>query len=218
MFFNHFSLVNIVVKRKLSKKNKIVRINRLVSRLLATETDLLLGYRKLIWNDKEVKILTQTDKTEFLKKLFKKGFTFKFTRKLNNALKDRNITHQNLSLDTGRDRAWFNRNYKNLEDMKLSTFVKVMVAVNRYTEGNKELPRLELSKVLDQELHYMASVIIDLSINGADYMLKSDKEFRNFITENMPSYVGLLLSEEAITQEDFEFFEYLVSQITKGAE
>ncbi|MCB8815731.1 hypothetical protein [Desulfosporosinus shakirovi] len=130
--------------------------------------------------------------TELLQSLLNKIILYRITRNMDKVIKDRNITHAELSGNTGRSGNWFNKIFNGLEDMRLSTFIKAYVAVLKISGNESKHNDVEITSVFDEELFRITSVSLDLSIiDNIDDLLSSDKDLYDF-------FFGLKVYVEAL--------------------
>jgi DNA-binding transcriptional regulator YhcF (GntR family) len=148
-----------------------------------------------------------------LQKLLQKILIYRLTRNIDKELEDRKISHLELSENTGRNSNWFNRTYNELEDMKTSTFIKVITAINKIISDNDNFKPVEVNSVLNEEILKMASVSIDLAMNEVDYLLKNDHDFCEFFV-GMHFYVDALKAlKNVLTEEELNVYEQLLNRI-----
>ncbi|MFS0777661.1 hypothetical protein ABC255_16880 [Neobacillus sp. 3P2-tot-E-2] len=153
------------------------------------------------------------NENEILQKLLLKILTYRITRNLDKELESRKITHLELSRNTGGNTNWFNRRFNELKDIKLSTFVKIIVAINKIISENSKFEPVEVNSVLTPEVLLMASVSIDLAINDIDYLLANDEDFKKFFL-SMQFYVNNIKAlNNVIAQEEIAVFEKIMIQI-----
>lgn len=148
-----------------------------------------------------------------LQGLLNKVFLYRFTRTLDKELQDRKISHAELSGATGRSGNWFNRTFNELEDMRISTFVKSLSAINKIINGNDKFKPVEVHSVIDDELFKLASVSIDLSMNGVEHLLKNDPEIRMFFVD-IKFYVDALKAlKDVLSEEEIQAYDQLLNRI-----
>jgi hypothetical protein len=135
----------------------------------------------LNWLGGEQCVSTKPNDYILLQGMLNKVLLHRFTRNLDKELQDRKISHAKLSGSTGRTGNWFNKTFNELEDMRISTFVKSLSAINNIISGNSNFKPIEMNTVLDTELFKIASVIIDLSINETEHLVKNDPDITKFL-------------------------------------
>ncbi|MFI8712838.1 hypothetical protein [Brevibacillus brevis] len=148
-----------------------------------------------------------------LQGVLNKILLYRFTRNLDKELQDRKISHAELSGTTGRSGNWFNRTFNELEDMRVSTFVKSLSAINKIISGNDKFKPVEVHSVIDDELFRLASVSIDLSMNGVEYLLENDPEIRMFFLD-IKFYVDALKAlNDVLSEEEIQAYEQLMNRL-----
>lgn len=149
-----------------------------------------------------------------LQGLLNKVILYRFTRNLDKELENRKISHAELSGSTGRIGNWFNRTFNELEDMRISTFIKSISAINKIISENDKFKPVEVHSVLDEELFKVASVSIDLSLNGVEHLLQNDTDVRRFFLE-IRFYVDALKALDGkLTEDENDAYERILTRIT----
>lgn len=151
-----------------------------------------------------------------LQGLLNKVFLYRFTRNLDKELVSRKISHATLSGSTGRSGNWFNRTFNELEDMRISTFVKSISAINHIIRehGNDRYTPVEVHTVLDEELFKIATISIDLSMNDIEYLLVNEPEIREFLV-GIKVYVDVLNTMNGkLSQDEIRLYEKTLSQLS----
>lgn len=148
-----------------------------------------------------------------LQGLLNKVILYRFTRNLDKELAERKISHAQLSGSTGRNSNWFNRSFNELEDMRISTFIKSITVINKIISGNEKFKPVEVCNVLDDELFKAASVSIDLSLNDdVEHLLRNDTDIRNFFVD-IRFYVDAL--EGKLSGEEKQAYERILVRINE---
>ncbi|GED59947.1 hypothetical protein ABER61_00515 [Brevibacillus formosus] len=157
------------------------------------------------------------NESALLQGLLNKVILYRFTRNLDKELEDRKISHAELSGSTGRSGNWFNRTFNELEDMRISTFIKSISAINKIISGNYKFKPVEVHKVLDEEMFKVASVSIDLSMNGVEYLLQNDADMCKFFLE-IRFYVDALKALDGkLSYDEIHAYEQILTRInTEG--
>lgn len=154
-------------------------------------------------------ILVQKELKEnvFLQSLLNKVILYRFTRNLDKVLGDRKISHAELSGNTGRSGNWFNRTFNEMEDMRVTTFLKTLSAINKIVDGNDKFRHAEVDAVLDEELFRIASFSIDLSMNDVEHLVQNDADIRKFFldirfyVDSLKALDGKLSDDELVAYE-----------------
>lgn len=150
---------------------------------------------------------------EALQALLHKVLLYRFTRNLDKELEDRKISHSLISGSTGRNPRWFNRSFNKLEDMKISTFIKFISTVNQIICGNSNFKPVEVNVVLNAEIFRIASVIVDLSMNDVEHLIRNDTEVCQFFID-INVYVHSLKSlNNVLSDEELEVYEQILCLI-----
>ncbi|USG67345.1 hypothetical protein NDK47_08765 [Brevibacillus ruminantium] len=154
------------------------------------------------------------NESALLQGLLSKVLLYRFTRNLDKELNERKISHSQLSGSTGRSGNWFNRTFNELEDMRISTFIKSISAINKIISGNEKFKPVEVRAVLDEELFKVASVSIDLSINNdVGHLLQNDPDIRKFFVD-IKFYVDALKTlHDVISDEEIQAYEGIMNRI-----
>lgn len=133
----------------------------------------------------------ETNDNKLLQSLLHKITLYLFTRNFDKALKDRKISHAELSVFTRGSGNWFNRAFNELEDMRVATFINAYVAVSKILESRNKYDPIEISSVFNVELLQTESVSIDLSIIDDIDLLCSEEGLSDF-------FIGLKVHVEAM--------------------
>lgn len=148
-----------------------------------------------------------------LQGLLNKVLLYRITRNLDKELQDRRISHAELSGSTGRSGNWFNRTFNELEDMRISTFIKSLTAINKIISGNSNFKPVEVQSVLDIQLFKIASVSIDLSMNGIEHLLNNDPAIPKFFAD-IKFYVDAIKAlNNTISDEELQAYEKILNQL-----
>jgi hypothetical protein len=167
----------------------------------------------------EVNVLQEHRRNEkaILQSLLTKIILYRFTRNFDKILQNQRISHAELSAATGRASNWFNRTYNELEDMRVSTFIKSMAAVNKILSQRGNDNQINpLDSIFDQELLRIASVFLDLSLFEPQELLDSDESMTAFFI-GLKVYVDALKGmDAAVSPEEIAIFEKLLSKVREG--
>ncbi|MEH7749238.1 hypothetical protein V7659_30170 [Neobacillus drentensis] len=145
-----------------------------------------------------------------LQGLLNKIILYRFSRNLDKELRDRNINHSQISLATGRSGNWFNRSFNELEDMRVSTLIKTIVAASRIISQNNRSNPILISSVIDQEVQEIASFSLELMDIGIDDMLDPEYGVEHFFLK-LKVYVIQMKSH--ISQEEAEAYSRVLERI-----
>lgn len=154
------------------------------------------------------------DENTLLQNLLNKVILYRFSRNLDKELQIRRISHAELSGSTGRSGNWFNRTFNELEDMRISTFIKSISAINKIISKKENVKPVEIEVILDKELLKIASVSIDLSMNSIEHLLQNDKEITRFFLEEIRYYVDALRAHNCkLSDDEFSAYEQILKKI-----
>lgn len=117
--------------------------------------------------------------------------------------KDIQLTHRDLSIETGRAEAWFNNSFNNLEDLRISSFLRILAVANERYKTNTEaeidgdfLNNIFTSKVLETA-NGINSLAIENEAHLVDFIQSEDKLFQDLI-----GYWGILNSKGKLTDTE----------------
>ncbi|WP_044640741.1 hypothetical protein [Risungbinella massiliensis] len=148
-----------------------------------------------------------------LQELLNKVLLYRLTRNLDKELQNRKISHAELSGSTGRKNNWFNRTFNELEDMRISTFIKSLAAINKIISNTSKFSPVEVQAVIDEEILNIASVIIDLSMNDVRYLLNNDPDLPKFF-EDIKFYVDSLRAlKNVLSLEESDAYDRVLNRI-----
>ncbi|PEJ58839.1 hypothetical protein CN692_07635 [Bacillus sp. AFS002410] len=151
---------------------------------------------------------------ELLQGVLHKIILYRVTRNINNELVSRKIKHYQLSEATGRIGNWFNRTFNNLEDMRVSTLIKLISAVSKiHSDQNRDNPLL-ITSIIDNEIMEIASVLLDLNDVEIEDLLSPDSGITEFII-NLKFYVDSLESNDDISPKESDVYDRIFNLIKK---
>jgi len=136
-----------------------------------------------------------------LQSLFTKILSYRITRNIDKELKDKNINHLQLSEASGRFGNWFNRTYNQVEDMRLSTFLRAYVAVSRIPN----MDPLPLDSIFTEEVLKIASLKIDFYDNNPEDLIKENK--LSLFLLGLKVYVDALEKLNIVTTEEVDAYD-----------
>lgn len=155
---------------------------------------------------------TFSNDSNLLQNLLNKIIRYRFTRNIDRELENRKISHAELSRSCGRNENWYNRSFNNLEDMKITTLVKLVAAVTKISDQKAKHEPFNINSVLDEELVVIASVLIDLKENNLKEILHPDANMMEFFLK-IKVYVNSM--KNLVTQEESDAYFRILEQITK---
>lgn len=143
------------------------------------------------------------DEQQALKRLLRKLMIHRLTRNLDRAMRANKISHTELSEAVGRTKNWFNRVFNELEDIRVSTFLRVYVALLKLVEtrpySTKELIKFE--DIFDGDVLRLAALSNDLQTDNIQALLKVDSELVEFLL-GLRGYVENVRSLRRLLEED----------------
>lgn len=133
-----------------------------------------------------------------IQKMIKKAVIYQLMTNFDVKLKTQEIqlTHRDLSIETGRAEAWFNNSYNNIEDLRISSFLRILAVANEsYKERTgTEIDGAFLHAIFTSKVLETASAINGLAIENDAYLLdfiqSEEKLFQNLV-----GYWGILSSK-----------------------
>ncbi|EKN69288.1 hypothetical protein BABA_10511 [Neobacillus bataviensis LMG 21833] len=156
------------------------------------------------------------DDKELLQGVLHKIILYRVTRNINNELVSRKIKHYQLSEATGRSGNWFNRTFNNLEDMRVSTLIKLIAGVTKIVNvQNKDNP-ISITSIIDDEIMEIASVLLDLNDVEIEDLLSPDSGMTDFFI-NLKFYVDSLETTDGISPEESDVYGRIIS-LTKRSD
>jgi hypothetical protein len=142
---------------------------------------------------------------ELLQELLNKIMLYRITRNLNNEMRTRKIRHYQISEATGRNGNWFNRTFNDLEDMRLTTFIKLIASVPKIATENNTKDPVPVTLILTEEVMEIASLLLDLNDVEISDLLDPDAGKRKLFKELKP-YVDLLENANKASKEETEAY------------
>lgn len=152
-----------------------------------------------------------TNDNKLLQELLNKIMLYRFTRNIDRELENRKISHAALSRSIGRSGNWFNRSFNELEDMRISTFIKLIVSLPKISSHKNDF--IQINSILDKELFEIASVLIDLKDNNLEHLLHPDANMTNFFLK-IKVYLDSI--KKTVSQEELDAYNRVLRQITQN--
>ncbi|WP_107937313.1 hypothetical protein [Ureibacillus chungkukjangi] len=130
--------------------------------------------------------------------MVKKALMYQFMANIDTKIKGKEIllTHRDLSIETGRAEAWFNNSFNNLEDLRISSFLRILAVANERHKANTEaeidgefLINIFTSKILETANGINILAIENEAHLGA-FIQSEEKLFQDLI-----GYWGILSSK-----------------------
>lgn len=152
-----------------------------------------------------------------LQGLLNKIVLYRFTRNLDKELRDREINHSQISLATGRSGNWFNRTFNEIEDMRISTLIKLTAAVSKIIAEKGKYKPIPMTALITEEILEIASVSYDLMDVEISEVLNSDPKMIEFFPK-LKFYVDSLKTFKKSSHEETEAFYRVLELINKMEE
>jgi len=137
-------------------------------------------------------------KKDILAKMMKKALLYRLMYNLDEIVNKSNLTHSDLSSRVGNAKNWFNDAYNNDEDIRISSFVRILSVVDEV--GKVNLDKYTLKDFFDDKILKIASLMRMLPDEHIDYV-------EDFIRNDLNIFIGLLA--------DWRSLEYR-KKLTKG--
>lgn len=147
--------------------------------------------------------------------LIDKIIVYRFTRNLDRELRSRRIAHSELSEATGRSKNWFNKTFNRPEDMRVSTFLKLFVAISEIAH-RKQGPQeksLTLQALFDEDLLRLTSLTLDLRTDDIEELAQLDPTLVDFLV-GLRVYIEALKGvQKKVTSEEIDAFEHVLKNL-----
>ncbi|WIM41140.1 hypothetical protein PO903_09810 [Paenibacillus sp. PK4536] len=151
---------------------------------------------------------------ELLESLMKKILIYRFTRNIDKILHDNKISHHEISMNSGRNNNWFNRTFNDLEDMRISSFLKMLSAMNKLSGNTKnQLKPFNLEDILGNDVLDISSILNDLNSDDLDHLLQHDKELAESLN-NLKFYFDTIQGFDSIvSKEEIDAYDRIIKII-----
>lgn len=134
-------------------------------------------------------------------KMVKKVLMYQLLTNLDSKLKEKDLqlTHRDLSIGTGRAPSWFNNSFNQLEDLQISSFLRILATVNERSmeKTGKEIEAVFLHDIFTSEVIDTANALNNLAVEEDDHLLNfiqsEEKLFKDLI-----GYWGILSSKNKL--------------------
>lgn len=140
-------------------------------------------------------------KVSVIRKMIKKALMYQLLTNLDAKLKSKDIqlTHKQLSSDTGRNPSWFNSSFNQLEDIQISTFSRILAAVNERlkTSSKKEVDAVFLHDILTLKVINTANLLNRLA-DEEDHHLQAFIQDEEELFRDLISYWGILSEDKKL--------------------
>jgi hypothetical protein len=150
-----------------------------------------------------------------LQGLLNKVILYRFTRNFDKILQDRKISHAELSESTGRKGNWFNRTFNELEDMRISTFIKSVAAVTKILNERGQSEPIDITSIINEELIEIATVSIDLTIIDIEDLLSPDSGLTDFFLKLKVYVDSMKALNDIVSQEEADAYARVLERINQ---
>lgn len=140
-------------------------------------------------------------------KMVKKVLMYQLLTNLDSKLKEKDLqlTHRDLSIGTGRAPSWFNNSFNQLEDLQISSFLRILATANERSKEKtgKEIEEVFLRDIFTSEAIDTANALNNLAAEENNHLLdfiqSEEKLFKDLI-----GYWGILSSKNKldVTEEE----------------
>lgn len=132
-----------------------------------------------------------------IQKMIKKAAIYQLMTNFDDKIKSEEVqlTHRDLSDGTGRAATWFNNSFRNVEDLQISSFLRILAVANvSYTEKTKtEIDGVFLSDIFTSEVLETAFLINEVASEDYNHPLALEfVQSRKKIFQDLISYWGIL--------------------------
>ncbi|AQQ55599.1 hypothetical protein [Planococcus lenghuensis] len=142
-----------------------------------------------------------------IQKMIKKAAIYQLMTNFDEKLKSEEVqlTHRDLSDGTGRAETWFNNSFRNAEDLRISSFLRILAVAN---ESHKDKTETEidgdfLSAIFTSEVFQTATAINGVAMeNDAhlfDFVQSEEKLFQDLV-----AYWGILSANNKLDEAEEE--------------
>lgn len=142
-----------------------------------------------------------------IQKMVKKAVIYQLMTNFDLKLKAKEIqlTHRDLSIETGRAEAWYNNSFNNIEDLRVSSFLRILAVANeRYKENTEtEIDGAFLHAIFTSKLLLTASAINHLAIENDTHLLNYIQS-EEMLFQDLVGYWGILNSKSKLDAEEEE--------------
>lgn len=156
-----------------------------------------------------------------IQKMIKKAAIYQLMTNFDEKLKSEEVqlTHRDLSDGTGRAETWFNNSFRNVEDLQISSFLRILAVVN---ERHKEKTEIEidgafLSAIFTSKVLQTASAINGVTIeNDAhlfDFVQSEGKLFQELV-----AYWGILSANNKLDEAEEEALREVRTILNKNSD
>src|SRR5699024_4342686 len=122
-------------------------------------------------------------KRDILAKMMKKALLYRLMYNLGETVNESNLNHSDLSSRVGNAKNWFNDAINNNEDIRISSFMRILSVVDEV--GKVNLDEYTLKDFFDDKILKIAKLMRMLPDEHPDYV-------EDFIRNDLNIFIGLL--------------------------
>lgn len=145
-----------------------------------------------------------------IQKMIQKAAIYQLMTNFDEKLKSEEVqlTHRDLSDGTGRAETWFNNSFRNVEDLRISSFLRLLAVAN---ESHKyktetEIDGAFLSAIFTSKVFQIASAINGVAMENdahlPDFIQSEEKLFQDLV-----GYWGILSANNKLNEAEEEAFK-----------
>ncbi|EIM05904.1 hypothetical protein A1A1_13822 [Planococcus antarcticus DSM 14505] len=142
-----------------------------------------------------------------IQKMVKKVLMYQVLTNFDAKIKDKDLqlTHRELSVRTGRAPSWFNNSFTGLEDLQVSSFLRILAAASERSEEKtgREIDEAFLRDILTSEAIETANALNRLAVEDDNHLL-SFIQSEETLFLNLISYWGILNEKNKLDSTEEE--------------
>jgi predicted MPP superfamily phosphohydrolase len=132
-----------------------------------------------------------------IQKMIKKAAIYQLMTNFDEKLKSEKVqlTHRDLSDGTGRAETWFNNSFRNVEDLQISSFLRILAVANvsHKEKTETEIDGAFLSDIFTSKVFETASLINDVAMENDAHLLALDfVQSKKKLFQDLVTYWGIL--------------------------
>lgn len=144
-----------------------------------------------------------------IQKMIKKAAIYQLMTNFDEKLKSEEVqlTHRDLSDGTGRAETWFNNSFRNAEDLRISSFLRILAVANEshIDKVQSEIDGTFLSDIFTSKVLGIASTINEVAMENDsahldfEFVQSKEKVFQDLVT-----YWGILSANNKLDASEKE--------------
>lgn len=144
-----------------------------------------------------------------IQKMIKKATIYQLMTNFDEKLKSEEVqlTHRDLSDGTGRAETWFNNSFRNVEDLRISSFLRILAVVNEshIDKVQTEIDGAFLSDIFTSKVLGIASMINEVAMeNDAAHLDFEFVQSKEKIFQDLITYWGILSANNKLDTSEKE--------------